>query len=303
MACRFGGMLSVAWTGSQYVGVGWGVGVLTSPHAATWSNRNSAVPLEDLHSVIGTGKVFAAAYWNGIITSPDAIAWSNPSVISSTILNFAGRVGDRFSTAGYSGVTLISDDGVNWTYGAAAALPLEGVACVGKTLVAVGQGIYTSPLDTVHWKAQAYPNTIGSSFQAVSWTGQGWIAVGTDGICARATDGVSWRSLNTVRILHCGAEASGRHRGKRMLHLVLDGLPVRTDLHQVTLGGIGSSFDRIRMDFQERDFICGNSFKNKKPPVLKPEALWGCWLPRNDLMTFTRDCGHLCRRFEREGRK
>jgi photosystem II stability/assembly factor-like uncharacterized protein len=69
-------LYAVAWGNQQFVAVGEGGTILTSPDAHTWTQRTSATS-EYLYSMIWANQQFVAVGWNGtILTSPDARSWT-----------------------------------------------------------------------------------------------------------------------------------------------------------------------------------------------------------------------------------
>lgn len=69
---------SVLWTGSQYIAVGNLGRILTSPDGATWTNRNSGTSIS-FESVAFSGSVYVATGSNGIRISNDSVSWRDPS--------------------------------------------------------------------------------------------------------------------------------------------------------------------------------------------------------------------------------
>ena len=60
----------LAWTGTQFIAVGTGGTILTSPDGASWTARTSG-KTTNLHGIVWSGSKFVAVGDNGtILTSP-----------------------------------------------------------------------------------------------------------------------------------------------------------------------------------------------------------------------------------------
>ena len=97
---------------SQWVAVGDGGRVLTSPDGTTWSLGTSNTP-QNLQGITRGSTVFVAVGDSGtVITSVDGVSWTAQS-ISGTNLN-AVTAGAQFVAVGDNGVIFTSVDGTTW---------------------------------------------------------------------------------------------------------------------------------------------------------------------------------------------
>jgi len=210
---------AVAWSGTQFVAVGLGGVVETSPDGAIWTNRGSAFnPLlsaSDLRSVIWHNNRFVAVGVNGgsencpggAVACTDVIVARTDSVLSST-------------------------DGVTWTNSVSNAsstsIPedseLNSIVWNGSQFVAVGDqiggtgsdvGDYGHVLfstDGENWSATTQysgaSNLVGAlpALTGVAWSGAQFVAVG-NGIFPSA-DGNVW-TVNSLTGNYTGIASSG----------------------------------------------------------------------------------------------
>ena len=208
---------SVAWSGTQFVAVGLGGVVETSPDGITWTNQGSAfgtqLSASDLRGIIWQNNRFLAVGVNGGgqicsgVACDDAILAREDSVMSST-------------------------NGIDWTssVGTAslAAIPenseLNGIVWNGSQFVAVGDqiggtgsnvGDYGHVLfsaDGENWSATTQyagaSNLVGvlPAMTAVAWSGSQFVAVG-NGIFPSANGSV-W-TVNSLTGNYTGVASSG----------------------------------------------------------------------------------------------
>ena len=210
---------SVVWSGSQFVAVGLGGIVETSPDGSTWTNRGSAFGTgfssANLRSVIWQNNRFLAVGVNGGVETcstgvvcPALVASRNDAAVSST-------------------------DGITWTNSISTAslvsIPqnseLNAIVWNGSQFVAVGDqigsissgvGDYGHVLfssDGLNWSATT--QYVGSSnavsvmqaLAGVAWSGSQYVAVG-NGIFPSANGSV-W-SVNSVTGNYTGVASSGK---------------------------------------------------------------------------------------------
>lgn len=172
----------VAWTGSQFIGIGETSGtpvIISSADGKTWTNKGS-ISTSGATVSLGDGFSGDLAYLNGKL-----VAWGtlngNPFVASSS-------------------------DAVTWTVSTAGLTPgltLGSVAYGAGTYVAVGNdsnggtAVFTST-DASHWKAvpNVAPNT-NTIWHTVIWGNNEFLAGGRDNLAGHAVymtspDGIAW---------------------------------------------------------------------------------------------------------------
>ncbi len=223
-------LLGIARNSVQYVAVGMGGSVMTSPDLNNWLVRNSGV-MHNLSSIASSGSRFVAVGDSAIgepivISSTDGVTWSvhylggscgantcaSPSMLSKVIWT-----GTQFIAVGqeiiYPGGTtyaliLTSPDGLNWTQRAVQAIVLgsgsdsgmTSVAWSGNLLVAVGisgdgHPAAWSSTEAEVWTLRAVPGYAGQNLLDVAWGNGRFVAVGWGGVPAvfTSTDGINWQ--------------------------------------------------------------------------------------------------------------
>ena len=178
----FGFLDSVTWSGNQYVAVGKGGSVVTSPDGIAWTGHASPINVltgTTLNSVAWLGNQYVAVGSNG--GSP--ICLPNQACTAFIVVNHA--------------IILSSPDGLSWTTRMQSGVPtivesaLNGVIRSGKQFVAVGTNgtILASP-DGMAWT----PQTSGTSnnLNGVIWSGTQFVAVGANGTILTSPDGIAW---------------------------------------------------------------------------------------------------------------
>lgn len=129
----------VIWSGSQFVAVGHGGRVLTSPDGTDWA-FGSVGTTDNLSGVAWNGHLFVATVdsRNSVYTSADGVSWTAQTG-TVTAANAIIWAGNRFVTVGGSGQILTSPDGINWTVenGSGSSI-LHDVAWNGDVAVAGG---------------------------------------------------------------------------------------------------------------------------------------------------------------------
>jgi len=190
-------LYSVIWNGAQFVAVGTGPTIHTSPDGVTWNRQTSGVTTtSDLMDVTWSGTQFIAVgglmsndLSAAILTSPDGLTWSQRSSNFLTHLSGVACSNTLCVAAGGNGTILTSPDGIAWTPRDSAApnAQLTDVVWSGSQFVVVGNGaIVTSP-DGITWTRRA---DIPINLNGVVWSGTQFVAVG-NGIFTSA-DGITW---------------------------------------------------------------------------------------------------------------
>jgi uncharacterized delta-60 repeat protein len=224
---------SACFGGGQFVAVGTGGTILTSPDGIAWSQRSSGVDLwlvgvcmgQTLaNAVITPGRetytyqnLFVAVGDRGtILTSPDGIAWTprvsgttqrlNGVAFVSTVSGTpSGGGSQRFVAVGEGGTVCISVDGLTWTAGNAGVSGwLRGVsdafAPVGTNSgVYVGgqQGTVLKCVDGVNFVPVSFPVSSDIGDLAVS-RGFDILAVGAGGLIATGAVGTTSWNIQSV---------------------------------------------------------------------------------------------------------
>ncbi len=145
----------------------------------------------NLRSLADNGIITVAVGNEGTIrTSFDRVTWTPR--LSPTALNLRAVAWgmNRFVIAGADGTLLTSTNGLTWT-----ALPplsiydIYSLAVSSNRFVAVGDAIYSST-NGLNWSQETSP--FPDRLNAVTWTGDRFVAVGRGGAILLSTDGVDW---------------------------------------------------------------------------------------------------------------
>jgi len=211
----------------------------------TWIERDIGLqPI--LNDVIWNGFQFLAVGNGGtIMTSPDGIDWTNQASGTDVRLNAAVSDGFDYTVVGDGATILFSVDGVNWTsqYTGADEIWLKGISFSAMRFVAVGKVagrntayVLTSADHGTTWiEAAAVPQS-GRSMTDVAWSGQQFVATTmveqfpNDGRILNSVDGLTWveivisnESLSTLSVMrHEGEFIAGGILGR--LHRSPDGV-------------------------------------------------------------------------------
>lgn len=176
--------------GGQFVAVGKGGTILTSPDGRQWTPRASGTR-QWLTSVTYGGSRYIAVGDGGLVlVSPDAVSWSpRPSGVAAR-LNAVHHAWGRFVAVGERGAILRSDTGDVWHEVAAGrreALPwLRGLTLTSAGFFTTGQDGYT-----LRWVGNMWSSTQAEVKYGVE--GLEGVAGGHDMVVAVGARGAIWR--------------------------------------------------------------------------------------------------------------
>lgn len=175
----------------------------------TWLDRTPA-GMYQLNDVVWNGSQFVAVGYGGaILTSPDGITWTNRDSGSTQSLNGVSWDGSRFLVAGDAATVLSSPDGVTWTtlHTGADEIRLQAVSASGTRLVAAGvlsgpnTAYVLTSADGLTWsEAPSVPQS-GRSVTGLAWSGQLFVASAVanafpnDGRVLVSQDGLTWNEV------------------------------------------------------------------------------------------------------------
>jgi len=190
----------VIWDNSavppQYVAVGGGGLIMTSPDGVTW-NLQPTPTVQRLQKVIRGGSGYVAVGEGGaVLTSPDGNTWTARSTNTRLTLYDIAWNGTVYVAVGAAGTILTSGNGITWTVQTLLPGPsFHGVLWTtinGGQFVAVGSslGIVTSP-DGMTWIERSY-NFGDVELRDVAEDGTHLVAVGEDFAVLTSTDGTAW---------------------------------------------------------------------------------------------------------------
>ncbi|MFZ9746201.1 MAG: PKD domain-containing protein, partial [Opitutaceae bacterium] len=209
----FGNLNEVAFGQGQYVAVGDGGRILTSPDAAAWTARTSGATAPLLAIAAGPERFVAAGGGGTVLTSADGVAWAAGTSGVTTALNAAAFGAGRFVLVGAGGRILYSTDGAAWT---AATSGVTGVLHQvgyfdGPGFLAVGDGgTMLASRDGVEWSP--VETGVADAIYAVARTPLGYVAsAGSNGALLVSPDATDWSvsALPVNRIIRGVAAGAG----------------------------------------------------------------------------------------------
>ena len=186
-------LTSLTWSGSQFVAVGSGSTILTSPDGITWTKRGSSNGA--LKTVVWTGAMFVAGGQDSVRLSTDGATWV--AKFGAPALNSMLWAGTKLMGVYPAGI-VSSTDGYNWVTTGGGSF-LTSIAWSGSRYVAVGaNGLAMSSANGTSWITI---NLGSSTIRSITWTGTRFVAI-SDGGYLRSPDGVNWESAQTNPMLN-----------------------------------------------------------------------------------------------------
>lgn len=196
----------LAWNGKKYVTAARNrekgtTSICTSEDGIKWTTHSLKTTnfIENLAWL--NGKFIAVGERGTILTSPDADKWTQQKSGTNEWLSDVIWDGKQYIVVGDKATILTSPDSINWTQRFKGAAPLEGIAYNGKQYVAVGaySGVILTSADSIKWKE--YKPAERTTFFAVKWNGNKFVAVGLSGSIQTSTDGTHWKVEDTGKSL------------------------------------------------------------------------------------------------------
>lgn len=220
----FGGTLQhVIFQNNQFVAVGGGGLVATSPDGRDWLPQRTPSKRTLNGVAFGNGVHVAVGDGETILTSPDAITWTLRATTNFVKFDLTAVAfgNGRFLAVGRTGNSLYSTDGINWT-----ARPGGGSVCVdvvfagGRFVITsngVGGTLVNTSADGITWNAGAgLPVPSIAPSRGIAYGGGKYLvttSVGNDGKTKvfQSPDGAAWTLI--PNILFNGASSGLTLRG------------------------------------------------------------------------------------------
>ena len=159
---------------NQYVAVGAGGVIYTSPDAETWTAQTSGTTAAGLGITFGLG-LYVASHSSGggrsIGTSPDGITWTTRLNVGQVFNDVAFNGTNLFVTVASAGNIYTSSDGITWTARTSGvAQNLNGIHFADGLWVAVGNTgtVVTSP-DGITWTDRTANSGTTQAIQEVNF--------------------------------------------------------------------------------------------------------------------------------------
>lgn len=180
---------AVTYGDGQFVAVGNGGTILTSPDGTAWKLRPFWFR-ESLHGVAyGAGRFVAVGAAGRIATSVDGATWVTRPSPTRSRLNGVTYTGSRFVAVGDGGAMLVSEDGLQWqSLPGATPFNLYAVAYGGGRYMAAGElGTVLTSLDGTAWSRIAVPTV--ADLRAAAYGGGRMVIAGDGGTILAGADG------------------------------------------------------------------------------------------------------------------
>lgn len=218
------GLLSIAWTGNQFVAVGKLGTIISSQDVENWTMQTSGTT-NDLYGVAWAQNQFVAVGSSGIIcTSPDAVTWTKRESGTTNDLRSITWMGPQAGTGKFvavggniypgdmGAIVLFSTDGNAWTIAktniSSTTYGLNSVIWTGSALMAVGDQLVTAGGEQ-HGTAAIFTSSDGYSWthwnlsyqgqndenESVIWNGALYVAVGRNGKIFTSPDAQQWTTI------------------------------------------------------------------------------------------------------------
>ena len=206
----------VVYGGGQFVAVGDGGAIVTSPHGTDWVLRLSGTQNNLFGIAYGEGRFVAVGDTGTVVTSDDAVNWfeeqsGTTNGLSAIAFGNGQFVSVGYDSAGNNGTILTSSDGVIWlSRRSGATNSLEEIAFGnGQFVAAGGNGTVLASADGVNWTQHQSGTT--SELVQVACGGGECVALGKNPGPAflgksifTSTDGVSWLSQGVGNFVALG---------------------------------------------------------------------------------------------------
>ncbi len=176
----------ICYGGGQFVAVGDGGTILTSPNGTTWTKQNSTTTLWLLGVAYSADlKLYAAVGDQGLIlTSPDGVTWTTRANTGQRLNGVIYAV-DRFIAVGESGTIRGSFNGTNWTSISLAYLDPELIGVYG-------------------------PAPLGRWLRGLAFARGTWLATGQSGAGPYSVDGTAFTVSDLSSVIDFESVAFGR---------------------------------------------------------------------------------------------
>jgi hypothetical protein len=195
----WGELRSIVYGDSEFVVVGAGGIVLTSPNGATWTIQTSGTTRE-LYSVAWGDNLFVAVGDSGtILTSSNGTSWKVYSAGTANWLHGVLWADNQFIAVGGNGTVVTSPDGIAWTSRASGTTSdFLGITFGGASGKFVAVGGYLSPAIFTSSNGIAWAGVTTSAtpymLNEVAWNGTSFVAIGDSGAIITSADGSTWTS-------------------------------------------------------------------------------------------------------------
>ncbi len=183
---------SVCYGGGQFVAVGEGGTILTSPDGLAWTRRNSGNTLWLVGVCHGNGLFVVVGDQGTILTSGDGVTWTTRRS-GGTRINAVAYGNGFFLAVDEGGVSWRSFDGVSWTSSSTnfSGTQLRGIVHVPPTFVVTGaSGRIQVTNDGVAWTPRSINTT--AFIESIAYGRGLYVVLGAANLTYTSRDAINW---------------------------------------------------------------------------------------------------------------
>lgn len=182
----------VCYAGGQFVAVGEGGTIITSPDGSTWTKRVSGNSLWLVSVGYGNGLFVVVGDLGTILTSPDGVTWTTRRT-GGTRINAVTFGNGIFLAVDERGGSWKSSDGINWSFNPTyySGNQLRGLVFVPPTFVVTGSGgCIQVTNDGESWT----PRTINTTafVESIAYGRGTYVVLGASNLTFTSRDSVTW---------------------------------------------------------------------------------------------------------------
>lgn len=192
--------------------------IFASTDGITWTQRTTSVTGGGLASIAWNGSRFVAVGYGMVLTSTDGITWQNNSSGMSGVALFnvvwaadqgSHSGGDKFFAFDRNAKVYLSSDGTSWSSRSTGSLGITWSVWDGKNVVGVGDGITTAKSGSgTSWSEKA--SGVSSALWDIAYSSSmGYVAVGDDHTILTSSNGTTWTRRNTGADFSSGLTLDG----------------------------------------------------------------------------------------------
>jgi Flp pilus assembly protein TadG len=190
-------LAGVAFGGGQWVSVGPGGALATSPDGISWTKQTSSFGSTDITAAAyGSGQWVTVGNGGKLATSPDGVTWTQrtSSFPTTDIITGVAFANGQWVAVANGGKLATSPDGVTWTQRTSGfTTNITGVAFGhGQWMVVGASSQVSTSVDGIAWTPRT--TGFGGNIAGVAYNGSDlWVVVGQNGKRATSSnDGVTW---------------------------------------------------------------------------------------------------------------
>jgi hypothetical protein len=178
------------------------------------------------------------------------VTQSNPLIPEADMTGIVFFNGNYVAVSS-NGVAMSSPDGTHWTQTVLpGSFPLSCLAANGTEIIAAGVISYNST-DGIHWTRAGSISTALNTINAITWTGNEWLAVGADGEIDTSPDGAAWTNqlmLNGNFILNAVVSTGSNYVAVCNNSIILTSVDSKNWIQRVS-SAIGTTTDLIGLAY------------------------------------------------------